>query len=176
MITLKPLCQYSETVFADLYALYEEAFPYEERRPLSALKLSVQQPALRFNVIEHNGVVAGFSIVWNLGEFYYLEHFAVKPQMRGLGIGGQVLKIYAETLGSNIILEVEPDTDQLTHRRIAFYQRYGFNVVSKDYMQPKYDGPGEAMPLWIMASCQPSPAILNTWIQRLKDKVYKIDC
>lgn len=172
MIALKPLSFYPDAVFSELLSLYEAAFPYEERRSPDGIKRSLQRPELTFNVIESDGVVAGFSIVWNLGDFYYLEHFAVKPSMRGRGIGEQVLKIYSETLGSNIILEVEPDTDALTHRRIEFYRRCGYSVVSKDYIQPKYDGVGDAMPLWIMASCSPSADVLDAWIRALKERVY----
>jgi len=172
MVKFKPLSLYPDAVFNELLTLYESSFPYEERRSSTELKHSLQRNELTFNVIESDGVVAGFSIVWNLGEFFYLEHFAIKPSMRGGGIGEQVLKIYSETLGSNIILEVEPDSDSISHRRIEFYKRCGFSVVSKDYIQPKYEGEGDAMPLWIMASCTPSVERLNAWIARLKRVVY----
>ncbi|MCQ2350783.1 MAG: GNAT family N-acetyltransferase [Paludibacteraceae bacterium] len=172
MITLKPISSYPDTTFVELCKLYVEAFPRDERRSVEGLKLTLQTPEMMFYVIESDGVTAGFSIAWKLSGFVYLEHFAVKPSMRGRGIGEQVMKIYADMFGHNIILEVEPDTDNLTHRRIEFYKRCGFDVVSKDYIQPKYEGSGDAMPLWIMASCTPSVVELERWICEVKSKVY----
>lgn len=172
MISLKPIHTYPNTTFVELCVLYVEAFPKEERRSIDGLKRTLQASEMSFNVIESDGKTVGFSIVWKLSGFVYLEHFAIKPSMRGKGIGEQVLKIYAEALGPNIILEVEPDTDNLTHRRIEFYKRCGFNVVSKNYIQPKYEGSGDAMPLWIMASCSPSVSELKQWIGEVKRIVY----
>lgn len=172
MVTLRRLTSSADAAFPELYQLYVDAFPADERRSRGGFESSILLPEMNCNVIEVDGVTAGFSIVWRFSDFAYLEHFAVKPSMRGGGIGAQVLKIYSDTIGPNIILEVEPDTDPLTHRRIEFYKRHGYHIVSRDYIQPLYEADGDAMPLWIMASCSPSAEVLERWIAEMKRRVY----
>lgn len=150
MVTLRPLISDADTDFSYLYELYVSSFPEEERRSKKGLLKSMSHSAMVFNVIEVDGVAQGFSIYWKFDGFTYLEHFAVNPNMRGNGIGASVMKLLAEILGPNRVLEVEPDVDELTHRRIGFYNRCGLNVICKDYIQPSYYNNTDAMNLWLM--------------------------
>jgi len=47
-------------------------------------------------------------------------------------LGALTLKLLREETNLPIIGEVEPPTDDITRRRIAFYERNGFHVELKD--------------------------------------------
>ena len=48
-------------------------------------------------------------------------------------------------------LEVEPPTDELPPRRIGFYQRGGFTLWERPYIQPPYSDQLPSIPLRLMA-------------------------
>ncbi len=153
-----------------LSELYETAFPPEERRTTDKLLYMIENTAeMVFNKILCEGELAGLQIYWNFGEFCYLEHFAVFEHMRGRGIGFEVLQLLRTSLDKPLVLEVEPDEGGITKRRVEFYRRCGFEVVDKNYIQPRYDAPGDAIPLWIMATAKGNYPL---WIETIKKNAY----
>ena len=58
----------------------------------------------------------------------YGEHFAVDPDERGGGYGGKALRLLCEELQTPVVLEVELPFDEMSRRRIGFYQRSGFTL------------------------------------------------
>ena len=58
-----------------------------------------------FNAIECDGELSGMFVYWDIGDFYYLEHLAVFPEMRNKKIGQQVLDYVAEHLKGVRLLE-----------------------------------------------------------------------
>ena len=141
-----------DPLLEQLLPLYESAFPEEERRTRKQLSkmLSLTRP-MYFNAIlatpddikdfealaedtrallVDTRILCGLFSYWDFGSFYYLEHL---PQLQ--------------------LLEVEPPTDEITRRRIAYYERYGFRILNRDYLQPPYSRPSDenpGFPLWIM--------------------------
>ena len=71
--------------------------------------------------------------------------------MRNHGCGTQVLKAWLEAKGKPVVLEVELPADDLTRRRVGFYERNGF-VLHKDfdYLQPPYKPGDDELPLKLM--------------------------
>lgn len=156
-----------------LIKLYVAAFPPEERRTPEELLQTIRTcKRMYFNKIKKQGETVGFSIYWQFGDFVYLEHFAILPEKRGLGIGQQVLDRLAESLGGVRVLEVEPAIDALTRRRVAFYERNGFRVVNRTYGQPPYGAPGDEFPLWIMCTADVDESTLQRYIRTIKENVY----
>ena len=75
------------------------------------------------------------------------------PQLRNHRIGGKVLTHMEQHFPQLQLLEVEPPTDEITRRRIAYYERNGFRILNRDYLQPPYSRPSDenpGFPLWIM--------------------------
>ena len=63
------------------------------------LKRMIENHApMYFNAIECDGELSGMFVYWDMGDFYYLEHLAVFPEMRNKKIGQQVLDYVAEHL------------------------------------------------------------------------------
>lgn len=93
--------------------------------------------------------------------------------MRNRKIGQQVLDWVKEHLKGVRILEVEPAETEIACRRINYYQRNGYVVLDKAYLQPAYRKEGGEFPLWIMGNEVSQPAeVLKEQIQTIKEKVY----
>lgn len=128
--------------FGRLMELYVEAFPPEERRPLS--QMPPADPAFTFYAV---GDDAGLLTAWRFPDFTYVEHFAVYPELRGHGIGSQALA----ALPGTVLLEVEPpECSEQARRRIEFYRRNGFRLLDVDYVQPPYSPGLPSVPLRLM--------------------------
>ena len=174
MITLRRITDAGNAEFRKLMKVYEEAFPEEERRDIGQLeKLLRTETAMNFNAVECDGGLAGLFVYWDFTTFYYLEHLAVSTDMRNRKIGQQVLDWVKEHLKGVRILEVEPAETEIACRRINYYQRNGYVVLDKAYLQPAYRKEGGEFPLWIMGNEVSQPAeVLKEQIQTIKEKVY----
>lgn len=155
-----------------LLPLYEEAFPPAERREAGQLRRVIERrEAMHFNAIWSEGELAGLFAYWDLRDFYYLEHLAVFAALRDRGIGAKVLEYIASHLQGTRLLEVEPPATPVAARRVAFYERHGYEVLDTGYVQPSYDGRREGYPLWIMGNDRPPG--LTAFVERVKREVYR---
>jgi len=130
----------SETGFEVIKNLYLTAFPPSERREFDELKKQIYHVECNVNLILTGEKVAGFVILWNFADFVFLEHFAIEPGIRGLGIGERTLALIKDIFNKPVILETELPDDEISSRRIKFYQRNGFRLLHLPYLQPSYDG------------------------------------
>lgn len=113
MMTLIRITSADDSRLNRLIPLYEESFPESERRKIGQLKRMIENHApMYFNAIECDGELSGMFVYWDMGDFYYLEHLAVFPEMRNKKIGQQVLDYVAEHLKGVRLLEVEPTEDE----------------------------------------------------------------
>lgn len=126
--------------------LFTEAFPESERRPIEWLcRLLKEEPAMHL-VTEGESAMLCY---WRFPEFVYVEYLAVDKSLRSQGMGGRIISQLVESVDVPVILEVEPPVDDLTRRRVAFYQRHGFRLLSIPYEQPSY-GVAPGLPLRLM--------------------------
>lgn len=172
MVQIKRIMDVNAPEFDRLMELYVASFPAEERRREEQLKRMMHLvPEMYVNAVYQDGELCGLLIYWNFNEFYYMEHLAVFPEMRNRQIGKQVLDYWAEYLNKLRILEVEPAEDEMATRRIGFYNRNGYQVIFKDYVQPSYYKDEDACPLWIMGN-ESHPEI-RRFTEIIKQKVYR---
>lgn len=139
MIHLKPI-KTKDAEYALAETLFVDAFPQEERRSLEKQRLVVDQnPCLELFALILDNEFAGFVSCWKGPDFVYVEHFATLPQVRGKGVGSEVLNLLAAKYEHPLVLEVELPQDEWAQRRIAFYQRNGFRLwTAFPYIQPPY--------------------------------------
>ena len=135
--------------------LLHESFPIEERRDDAEQRENTDHNPLftpYLIVSELNGEQTNVGIIttWSFNGFHYLEHLATSPQVRNQGFGSQIMEMIKKELKGLIVLEVEEPLDELTKRRVGFYQRNGFKLCDKNYIQPAYRPDGESVPLKIM--------------------------
>jgi len=135
-------------------ALYEQAFPPEERRNLTAQQELLNNGALRLAILENNDVFAGFVFYWELTDFMFIEHFAISPEQRGSGIGSGVIRLL-EQEHPHMVLEVEPPHSDDAIRRIRFYEGLGFKTYAFPYLQPPYQAGGTPLPMLLMQKGMP---------------------
>ena len=172
MISLTHIQSPDNPLLEQVLPIYNEAFPPAERREEQQLKQVVSSiDNLYFNAIIFDGKPAGLFSYWDMGDFYFLEYFAVSAGMRNHKIGQQVLDWIADNLHGLRIMEVEPaDTGELAARRIAYYQRNGYKVLDKSYHQPSFSAGYKGLPMWIMAN-HDTPK-LSEYIGRIIAEVY----
>jgi ribosomal protein S18 acetylase RimI-like enzyme len=154
--------------------LYLTAFPPSERREFAELKKQIYNDGCNVNLIFVDEKVAGFIIFWNFDEFVFLEHFAIEPGLRGLGTGERTLAKIKALYQKTVILETEPPADEMTRRRIGFYERNGFHLLDRHYLQPSYDGIKPEVEMKLMCnSANISSEKLEKHVQYIREKVYQ---
>jgi hypothetical protein len=161
-----------DKLLKQLLPLYIEAFPPLERRSLDQLVWMIEnQPEMYFNAVEIDHKLSGFFIYWDMGEFYFLEHLAVYAHLRNKKAGLQIIHYMAAHLDGLRLLETEPATDEVSIRRVKYYERNGYKIVDKNYVQPSYDRDEETHHLWIMGNRDSEH--LPEFIEKIKTDVYR---
>lgn len=138
--------------FDKLFTLLQDSFPLDEYRNYDGQKELLENPCYTVYGRYDGDTLCGCLAVWDLGEFGFIEHFAVAPTCRNRGLGGEMLRALIRNLGKPLCLEVEPPETETARRRIAFYKRNGFFFSSYPYMQPPLGQDRKAIPLHIMAT------------------------
>ena len=136
-------------------ALLHESFPPEERRDESLQRQYTDHHPM-FNTLlitddEKSEPFIGVITIWDFGSFIFAENFATTPACRNQGYGKRIMeKLLEQAEGRLVVLEVERPEDEMSKRRIGFYQRCGFKLCLEAYMQPPYHPGDELLPLYIM--------------------------
>ena len=144
----------SDIWFDRFYTCFEVSFPPSERRPLASLEDKMKHDnRFRVEVVteksKSSDVFIGLLCWWHFDAFCYVEYLAVSESLRGRNKGSQIMADLQQRVSLPIVLEVEPPEDDMTRRRIAFYERLGFKLLPDDYMQPSY-GTVPGLPLRLM--------------------------
>ena len=162
-----------------LQALYENSFPPAERRPWGdVVALHDGDGRFEVHVLDVGGDVAGMLTEWRFDTLRYVEHFAVLPSMRGGGVGARAISQLLDADMRPVVLEVEipeGDEDDMTRRRVRFYERCGFMPFpSFRYIQPPYSPGLPSLELMLMASSE--SVSLEEATRLLHTHVYGVDC
>lgn len=171
MIEIKQVKTNDEANYAFVEKLMHTAFPREERRDTMQQRAYTDNNPLFFNnIILEEDKPIGMISYWKMDDFFYIEHFAIDPNLRNGGYGKRVLEVIKEELQSPIVLEVEEPTDEMSIRRINFYKRLGFILHEKPYMQPPYRKGDSGLPMFLM-TC--GDIDLDNEFERVKNRLYK---
>ena len=125
--------------------IYERSFPPEEQIPLPELLRSAEAPEVSFVAWADPALPAGeegadnvvaltFSLVFP--DLFYLGFLAVDGRTRSTGYGTRILTYFRERYGDvPQLLEIEPVVREAANyqqrvRRLAFYERNGFEVTN----------------------------------------------
>ncbi|MEG1622261.1 MAG: GNAT family N-acetyltransferase [Alistipes sp.] len=150
---LQQITRSDDPLLDRILPLYESSFPQQERRPIEQLKLLLDtEERMVCNAVICEEKFCGLFIYWQFEQFYYLEYLAIYPELRNQKIGQQVLDYVARELTGLRLMEVEPPVDEITKRRIGYYQRNGYEVLNQDYIQPSYWDDCPAGNLWLMGN------------------------
>ena len=135
-----------------IFSAYEKTFPADERRDQEQFLALIDQPDCYIYGVKKEEALVGYVILWKLSGFYFLEHFEVFEEFRNLKLGATILTELKEKLG-NLILESEPiELNEMAERRINFYLRNGFSIISENYTQPSYGEGKSALKLFLLSN------------------------
>ncbi len=141
-----------QDMFSQMYEILEYSFPKSERRDLSGLLSEFENPSFR-SLILYDEFALGFMNFWDLSKFVYLEHFAIAKELRGHGLGAELMNELQSLVKSPIILETEPPAlSDIARRRVKFYERLGFVLNEYEYLQPPYRSSDSPLPLVVMST------------------------
>jgi GNAT superfamily N-acetyltransferase len=149
-VTIVEVRHLADPLLADVRRLLEGSFPPDERPEFDGARLG--RAGFHLLAILSGGRFAGFHTHWDLGDFVFCEHFAIAPDMRSHGLGGRVIEaILRRFEGRTLVGEVErPETEE-ARRRIAFWERCGWQVNPWPYLQPPYAPGKSAVPMLLIS-------------------------
>lgn len=116
----------------ELKRLYYKAFPSVERKPFRIFSYQRRRNKGETLEISIDGKFAGLVITAFINDIVLLDYFAVDENLRGNGIGSEVLSaVKARYNGKRLFLETEAPEDaapnnDIRKRRLGFYIRNGF--------------------------------------------------
>jgi len=126
--------------FPQVKALYESAFPANERIPIKhLLDDKIKREFLAFF---DGDLFCGFSNSITHGSITNIIYFAVMPKLRSRGYGSQILQVIREQHpDTRIVVDIEVEEDskdaeelERRNRRRDFYLRNGFGSSPVDYV------------------------------------------
>lgn len=112
-------------------ALYETAFPSEERKPFAFMERLARRGTMEMLAVMDGEQPVGLAIILLASEIVILDYFAISPAVRDRGYGGQALGLLIKRYGGHrLILEIEvedPHAENALERakRKTFYIRNG---------------------------------------------------
>lgn len=123
--------------FREAMELYSQSFPLNEQREAASQEKILSCNEYHFDLIFDGELFAGIMLYWDAPEFIYLEHFCIKPELRGHELGSRALKLLSGR-GKAVILEIDPPEDGISIRRRGFYLRSGFHENAFFHLHPPY--------------------------------------
>lgn len=139
VVVCKPIRDFSDPLLDQVEKTYNASFPEAERRCFELVRdLVMNEPRFIIYVLLRDDVYVGFITGWLFDGFTYAEHFAIDESARNGGIGAEALKQFLAFCGTPVVLEVEIPTEEMSKRRIGFYERQGFVLDDHIYYQPPY--------------------------------------
>ena len=153
----------------ELWRLYNDAFPRDERDPVHVVLKTVETAkGLAFRLCLH-GHTIGLALTHLLTEppAVFLVYLAVAARFRNIGYGQTLfhhatamsvsqLTALSGQLPVGVIWEVDPpkaahnsDEELRRRRRVEFFERIGAHVILRPYQQPPLNG-GQPVPMSLM--------------------------
>lgn len=162
--------QQSRKKLSRIFFSYETTFPKDERRNKEQFLSLLDHPDVYIFSIKNDETPIGYLILWEFDDFHFLEHFEVFEEFRNKNYGSEILSAIVEKF-PRIILESEPaDLNEISQRRISFYERNGYSVLNKNYIQPSYGEDKNPLQLWLMSNFPVENT--KTTIEKIHKKVY----
>lgn len=172
MIQLLPVTS-PDKLNADFKQIYEASFPEDERREWNQLLELLENTQFSLNEIYHQQKFLGFISGWNLTEFSFIEHFAIRDAEQGKGFGTQALNQILSMESMPVILEVEEPFSEKAIKRISFYEQLNFVINKASYFQPPYSTGKTNIKMLLMSyPIEINPEDFERIKDRIHDRVY----
>ena len=178
MLNLKTITAADSEALSYIEGLYLQSFPPDERRPFDHIVAMLRREDSPFvmRLLCDDDRMVGFISCWEWPDMVYCEHFAVDPSTRGKGYGGEALRVLCGEINRPMVLEVECPGDEMSRRRIGFYQRSGFVLSTRPYVQPPYFDGATPLPMYLMfygAPLQPGSESFDGYFDSVRDRLHR---
>lgn len=137
MLTIKRLTLNDIEKIEVINVLYDSAFPRYEQRSYSGRQKVLVHDDYHLYYLTDDEEFVGFIGSWKINDYFYIEHLAISPTLRGQGYGQKVLKQFCFEV-NNVILEIDPVIDEVSQKRLSFYQHCGFKRNNYQHFHPSY--------------------------------------
>lgn len=151
--------------------VYESSFPEDERREWIQLLDLLNNRQFNLYEIYIQAKFTGFITVWDLAEFIFIEHFAIRPIEQGKGYGTQSLNQVLSMNSKPVILEVEEPFTETARKRILFYERLNFSVNNQSYFQPPYSNDKNSVKMLLMSYPK---KIDSEYFEKIKTQIHNL--
>ncbi len=177
MIRISPVYPDNEQALDFIERVYTESFPVDERRDFDeVVRLLRENDDFAIALLCDEDTPVGFISYWPWSDFTYMEHFAIDSCCRGAGYGATAMTSLLHLLGKPAVLEVEKPDDELSRRRIRFYQRLGFVLSSRPYTQPPYSADRQPLELRLMSyGAIDLDQTFELVVTRIHNRVYSVE-
>ena len=170
MIALQPI-HTDHALYLFVEKLLQSAFPKDERRDDAQQRAYTDRnPKFHCLLIRDFDQPVGLLTYWDFADFVYIEHFAIHENYRNKGYGQKVMEFIINEIKGMIVLEAEEPSDDITYRRIRFYQRLGFVMQDVPYQQPPYRSEDQWFPMKLMTLREKN---FSLEYEEVKRKIYK---
>lgn len=151
MLTSVKLTTTDSVCFSRLDTLYTQAFPVHEQRDFASKQRALCDERYALEAWFDGEQFVGLSGLWCFNEYSYIEHLAIDGALRAQGYGKRLL---GQLLDSHplIILEIDPLTTDIAHKRLRFYQSMGFVANPWSHQHPAYHAGMAAHSLIVLSS------------------------
>lgn len=120
-----------------VWKLYEDSFPLAEKRKAEDhLRACADERFFPLSAWEGEKLI-GLMFYWEWDGYRYLEFLAVNQQLRGQSFGSQMLTHLRDS-AHTIILEIDPLINELSVRRLQFYERAGYTLTPYRFIHLPY--------------------------------------
>ncbi len=144
IFTVRPV-EKGDSAYAQVAALYKDAFPFKERFSLLTLRLVARKKEVDFlayfDATSEDEQLIGLSYTIAAGDYLYILYLAVNKELRGGGWGTRILESLKQRFPhKQLVLEIEPldkSANNYEQRlsRLGFYERNGFKRVGYDFFE-----------------------------------------
>lgn len=164
----------SDELFNEFYNYLIESMRKDEYRSYEKQKSLLEKEHYQILFCFFENRIIGVMALWRLSSFEFIEHFAVKKECRGKGIGSKMIEFIQNKFNNKVILEVELPYNETNRKRIYFYEQHGFSYNDFEYFQTPLNQGDEPLPLRIMSYPDPiSRKEFEKAQNLLKESAYK---
>lgn len=126
-MNFKRITNISDIDFKLTWDTYSLSFPDYEKRLLSSHEKAIEDSRFYANSVYDNGNYIGFIFFWTLDSYIFVEHFAIEEKFRNNSYGSKIIKkLIEDNQTYTLLLEIDPPEDEISRRRLGFYNRLGF--------------------------------------------------
>ncbi len=127
-----------DKLFNPIWDIYTTSFPLCEQRTIDHQQTAFRSELYHLDCYTENDKIIGLLGYWDFPNYLYIEHFAINNALRGGGYGSRILESLLKSTDKFVIIEIDPQIDEISLRRLHFYERLGFKKTPFIHPLPIY--------------------------------------